>query len=128
MELAAKRFLANSAGDKDDEALLRRQFGIWAANDARFQPLAENSALLTELKQVSKDLSSLGAAGLRMLDYLAGNQTAPADWLSQQNTELTRMSRQPGRGGANAAAPAPPTDLVLAAVRPVRLLADGLKK
>jgi hypothetical protein len=128
MELAAKRFLANSAGDKDDEALLRRQFAIWAANDAKFQPLAEDNALLTELKQVSKDVSSVGAAGLKMLDYLAGNQAAPADWLSQQNTELTRMSRQPGRGGANAAAPTPPTDLVLAAVRPVRFLADGLKK
>jgi hexosaminidase len=128
MELAARRFLANPAGDKDDEALLRRQFETWAANDARFQPLAENNALLTEFKPLSKDLSSLGAAGLKMLDYLAAKQAAPVDWLSQRNTDLTRMSRQPGRGGAAGAAQPPPTDLVMAAFRPVKLLADGLAK
>jgi hexosaminidase len=128
LELAARRFLANPAADKDDEGLLRRQFETWAANDASFQALAGNNALLAELRQPSADLSSLGSAGLKMLDYLARNQAAPADWLNQQNTEIARMSRQPGRGGAAGAAQTPPTDLVLAAVRPVKLLADGLVK
>ena len=112
---AANRFLANPSGDPSDLALLRRQFEVWAGNDARFQPLAENNALLAEVKPLSKDLSALGAAGLKMLDYLAGNQAAPSDWLSQQNAELMRMSR-------------PAAEVLLAAFRPVKLLADGLGK
>jgi len=103
------------SGQPSDLALLRRQFEVWAGNDARFQPLAENNALLAEVKPLSKDLSALGAAGLKMLDYLAGNQAAPSDWLSQQNAELMRMSR-------------PAAEVLLAAFRPVKLLADGLGK
>ena len=87
LERAARRFIANPAGDSDDLGLLRRAFAEWAANDARFLPLAENNALLAEVKPLSKDLSALGAAGLRLLDCLAGGQPAPADWLARQNTE-----------------------------------------
>jgi hexosaminidase len=145
MEQAAKRLVANPAGDKDDAAMLRVQFETWAANDAKFQALAGDKALLNEIKPVSKDLSALGVAGLRMLDYLTANQPAPADWLTEENTELTRLSR-PARGGnrppaaaqrppgAAAAPPAPPpapvptADVLLAAFRPVKVLADGLGK
>ena len=107
MELAAKRLVANPAGDKDDAALLRLQFETWAANDAKFQALAEDNILLNEVKPVSKDLSALGVAGLKMLDYLTANQPAPADWLTEQNTELTRMSRA-GRGGGGGGGNRPP--------------------
>ena len=107
MELAAKRLVANPAGDKDDAALLRLQFETWAANDAKFQALAEDKILLNEVKPVSKDLSALGVAGLKMLDYLTANQPAPADWLTEQNTELTRMSRA-GRGGGGGGGNRPP--------------------
>jgi hexosaminidase len=144
MEQAAKRFVANPAGDKEDAAMLRVQFQIWAANDAKFQALAGDNALLNEVKPVSKDLSALGVAGLRMLDYLTANQPAPADWLTAENTELTRLSRPPRPNrplaaapqppGATAAPPAPPpapvptADVLLAAFRPVKVLADGLGK
>jgi hexosaminidase len=145
MEQAAKRFVANPAGDKDDAAMLRVQFETWAANDAKFQAVAGDNALLNEIKPVSKDLSALGVAGLRMLDYLASNQPAPADWLTEENTELTRLSR-PARGGnrppaaaqrppgaaaappAAPPAPVPTADVLLAAFRPVKVLADGLAK
>jgi len=144
MEQAAKRFVANPAGDKDDAATLRLQFEIWAANDAKFQALAGDQALLNEIKPVSKDLSALGVAGLRMLDYLTANQPAPADWLTAENTELMRLSRParavrapaaaPRPAGAAAVAPAPPpvpvptADVLVAAFRPVKVLADGLAK
>jgi hypothetical protein len=79
-----------------------------------------------------------------MLDYLTANQPAPADWLTEENTELTRLSR-PARGnrppaaaprpaGATAApatpppVPVPTADVLLAAFRPVKVLADGLAK
>jgi hypothetical protein len=106
MEQAAKRFVANPAGDKDDAAMLRVQFETWAANDAKFQAVAGDNALLNEIKPVSKDLSALGVAALRMLDYLTANQPAPADWLTEENTELTRLSR-PARGGNRPPAAAP---------------------
>ena len=107
MELAAKRLVANPAGDKDDAAMLRVQFQIWADNDAKFQALADDEALLNEVKPVSKDLSALGVAGLKMLDYLTTNQPAPASWLAEENTELTRLSRPAGRGGGGNRAPVP---------------------
>jgi len=177
LELAAKRLVANPSGDKTDADMLRQQFQIWAGNDPKFQALADDIALLNEVKPVSKDLSALGAAGLKMVDYLTTNQPAPADWLTAQNDEFTRMSRPAGRGGggggnrppaaagaapgapaaagaapAQGAAPAaggrgaggqggqgggagrggaaqnPSADVSLAAVRPVKLLADALAK
>ena len=115
LEKAARRFIANPAGDSDDLGLLRRAFAEWEANDARFLPLAENNVLLAEVKPLSRDLSALGAAGLRMLDYLAGGHPAPAEWLARQNTELARMQK-------------PALDVLMAAARPVKLLADELAR
>jgi hexosaminidase len=152
MELAARRFVANPAGDKDDAAVLRRQFETWAANDALFRPMAENNKLLAELAPLSKDLSALGEAGIKMLDYLTPPPAAPAaahpkklsskakkaelaakqaaqaaqdEWLAQENAELARLAQTPRRGNAGAA-PSPSADVRLAAFRPVRVLADAL--
>lgn len=182
LEQAVKRLVANPSGDRTDADMLKVQFQIWADNDPAFQALADDDSLLTEIKPVSKDLSALGVAGLKMVDYLTKNQPAPADWLTEENAEITRMSRPTGRGGggggnrppaaagaqgaqgagrgagaapgaapaaggrAAGAAPAaggqggqgggagrggaqnPSADVNLAAVRPVKLLADALAK
>jgi hypothetical protein len=50
-----------------------------------------------------------------MLDYLAGGHPAPAEWLARQNTELARMQK-------------PALDVLMAAARPVKLLADELAR
>jgi hypothetical protein len=150
MEFAARRFVANPAGDKDDEARLRRQFETWAANDALFQPLVENNKLLAEAAPLSKDLAALGEAGIKMLDYLTPPPVTPAgvkpkklsgkarkaelaaeqaaqaakeDWLTKENTELARLAQPPRRGNNGAQNPA---DVRLAAFRPVKVLADAL--
>ena len=101
------------AARKLDIAQLRQQFTRWAANDARFEPLADDNALLAELKPLSQDLSALGSMGLRILTYLESSQPAPEDWLSEQDKELARMIR-------------PRNEVVLAAARPVKLLLDEL--
>jgi hexosaminidase len=106
MELAAKRMTP------EDVAFLREQFALWAANDARFQPLIESDGLLAELAPLSKDLSALGAAGLKILDAAASGQALPADWVTQQKAELTRMER-------------PVVEVRMAAARPVKLLLDA---
>jgi hexosaminidase len=153
MELAARRFVANPAGDKDDEAKLRRQFETWAANDALFQPLAENNKLLVEVAPLSKDLAALGEAGIRMLDYLTPHPVMPAgakpkklsskarkaelaaqqaaqaakqDWLTKENAELARLAQPPRRGSGGGGAQTQAADVRLAAYRPVKALADAL--
>jgi hexosaminidase len=155
MELAAKRFVANPAGGKEDAALLRRQFETWAANDALFQRMAENNKLLAEVIPLSKDLSALGEAGLKLLDYLTPPPPAPAEpnkkkprvkkpskaelaaqkaaqaaraeWLAKENAELERLSKPPGRGNAGARPPGASADVLLAAFRPVKVLADAVR-
>jgi len=106
MELAAKRMTP------EDVAFLREQFTVWAANDARFQPLINGDGLLAELSPLSKDLSALGAAGLKILDAIASSQPLPADWVSQLKTDITRMER-------------PTVEVRMAATRPVKLLLDA---
>src|SRR5580704_3585165 len=96
LEQAAKR--ASPA----DLALLRERFMIWEANDARFPSV-------TELRPLSQDLSALGALGLHILDYLAGKQRVPANWVAEQTRELDRMEK-------------PRAEVILAGVRPIRLL------
>ncbi len=150
MELAAGRWVANPAGDKHDEAVLRRQFEAWAANDALFQPLAGSNKLLAEVAPLSKDLASLGEAGIKLMEYLTAarpsgaaqkklskkarkaeeeaEQAAKAAreaWLTQENAELARLAQTPRR--APAGTPQGPTaDVRLAAFRPVKVLADAL--
>jgi len=66
-----------------------------------------------ELNPLSKDLSALAAAALRALGYLQSGQRAPADWIADQNAQLTRMEK-------------PSAEVSLAAVRPVKILLKGL--
>jgi hexosaminidase len=96
-------------------ASLRAQFSQWAANDARFQPLAEDNALLAEVKPLSKDLSALGVAGLRILDSLETSQPLPDDWMANETREIARLQR-------------PSAEVLLAAVRPVKILFDELSR
>jgi hypothetical protein len=150
MELAAKKFLANPADDKDDAALLRRQFETWAANDAPFERMAENNKFLAEAIPLSKDLAALGEAGIKLLDWLtppppppaepkkkkprkpskaelaaqAAAQQAQTEWLVKENAELDRLSRPPAR--ANAAMQSASPDVLLAAFRPVKVLAAAV--
>jgi hexosaminidase len=103
MEAAAGRLEAA------DAAYLREQFTRWVENDARFQALAAGNAMLAEALPLSKDLAGLGRAGLRLLDALGKKERLPADWLTSESAELTRLM-------------APQAEVVLAAYRPVAAL------
>jgi hexosaminidase len=115
LELIARRVAAAKPADAGDMASLRAQFSQWAANDARFQSLAEDNALLAEVKPLSKDLSALGAAGLRILDCLETGTPAPDDWMANETREIARLQR-------------PSAEVLLAAVRPVKILFDELSR
>ena len=146
MESAAKKFVANPAANQDQEAFLRRQFAVWAANDSLFEPVAANNKMLAEVIPVSRDVAALGQAGLQLLDYLTPPvpETTPgkkpkkpskkereamekahaaeAEWLAQENAQLARFAAPPARGTAA------PADVRIAAYRPVKILADALKQ
>jgi hexosaminidase len=109
MQLAAAR------RSPEDAARLTEQFNRWAANDARFQAMAEGNVLLVELKPLSKDLAALGQTGLKALEYLSTGQRPPAEWLAAEQKEIARMQR-------------PAVEVNLAATRPVKLLLDELAK
>ena len=115
LEHAAARAVADTKANAADVTALREQFTRWAANDARFQPLAQGNALLTEIEPLSADLSALGTAGLRLLDALNGATPLPVDWLTQQNAEVTRMLR-------------PNAEVTLAAARVVKILLDAASR
>jgi hypothetical protein len=97
LELAARRFVANPAGDRADAAILRRQFETWAANDALFEPLVENNKLLAEVRRLSKDLIGAGrgrhqAAGLP--------DAASGDPGRRETEEAQQQGAEGGTGGA----------------------------
>ena len=118
LEQAAARVARGAGGG--DLAALRDRFSRWAANDAKFQPLAQGNALLEEVKPLSRNLSALGAMGLQALDYLARGGPPPSAWLAQQTSELARIA--PEIMGARR----PNGEVVLAAARPVKTLIDAL--
>jgi len=106
LELAAAKFAADPKGATAEAAALRRAFTRWISNDARFQELASDSPLLAELKPLSRDLASLGAAGIKLLDAIEKGQPAGTPIAA---AELTRMKR-------------PQAEVSLAAVRPIEVL------
>jgi hypothetical protein len=112
LERAAARAAADPKANAVDVTLLREQFTRWSANDAQFQPLAEGNALLTEVRPLSADLSAAGVAGLRLLDGLTGGAPPTREWLSRENSEVTRMLR-------------PDAEVTLAAARVVKVLLDA---
>jgi hexosaminidase len=114
LENAAARLAVDPAGDASDASLLREQFTRWAANDARFQPLADANALLVELKPLSADLSAVGVAGLRVLDAWSSGAALPADWVTQENAEVARMLKPY------------PSEVSLAAARVLKPLLDSV--
>jgi hexosaminidase len=115
LELLARNVTGSPRAAPADLAVLRAQFSVWAANDARFQALAEDNSLLAEVKPLSKDLAALGTMGARILDYLSSRKPAPKSWVAAQTRELARMQK-------------PGAEVLLAAVRPVKILLDELAR
>jgi hexosaminidase len=97
-----------------DLAALRGTLHAWAENDAVLAP-ATGNVFLRELTGISRQLSQLAAIGLESLDYLETGKTAPDSWIAQKKALLATMDR-------------PSAEVMLAAVRPVRLLIEAASK
>jgi hypothetical protein len=67
------------------------------------------------LKPLSRDLASLGNAGLKLLDAMEKEQAPSPAFVAEQTREIARMEK-------------PAAELTLAATRPVKLLLKGARK
>ncbi|HLH09575.1 MAG TPA: family 20 glycosylhydrolase [Terriglobales bacterium] len=95
-----------------DKAQIRSIFTAWRDNDARLQPVLQNSFLLNDVAPVSRDLSTLGATGLQALDYLDSGSPSPDSWRAQQSAFLDQAAQHRG-------------EVVLVGVAPIRKLVDA---
>lgn len=76
------------------EIKIRSLLNQWRDNDVKLRAFAENSSLVQEVLPLSQNLSALGDAGLRALDYLDRGEKAPDDWKNQQ-LALAQQAIQP---------------------------------
>ena len=81
--------------------------------DAGFHLSSDGCPAASELLPLSANLKTVGEIGLQALVYLETGEAAPAQWLAQANHALDEMEQ-------------PVAEVVLAAVRPVRLLLGAL--
>jgi hexosaminidase len=87
------KFIAGSCHEARDTERLGAQLAVWRDNDAKLQPLAQRSFLVSEVTATSQDLSMLGTVGLAALDFIAKGQRAPDDWKSQQLATLQQVEK-----------------------------------
>jgi hexosaminidase len=85
---------SGQANTPEAKAEIRAMLTRWRDNQARLEPLLENSFLLREADGVSKNLSSVSSAGLRALDYLESGQQAPKEWKAEQ-LALIEQAKKP---------------------------------
>jgi hexosaminidase len=79
-----QKFVQGGGKDQASEVQIRAWLTLWRDNDAKLQPLLQQSSLVQEDAALSQNLSALGTAGLQALDYIDKSQTAPEGWKTQQ--------------------------------------------
>jgi len=110
LEEKISRYLVSRSAE--DEAAIRRELEVWRDNHERLKDAVNSSFLLKEAGPLSEDLARLGEIGLEALDSLHARRIAAADWTKSRIEALDQMEK-------------PRAEVVLAAVRPVRLLVNG---
>jgi hexosaminidase len=108
MELAARKMTTAPDESASEMAELRATLAAWVENDARLQPAGALAGL-------SRNLSVLGSIGLRALEYLRPGRVPAEGWVDQQLAALQEMEK-------------PMAEVNLAAVRPVRILVEAVRR
>ena len=98
--------------DKVAAGLIRSSLKTWQDNDSGLHPLLEQSFLLHEVMPLSQNLSAVGAAGLKALDYLDRSEPSPESWRTQQLMLVEQ-------------AKTPTADLLLMVVSPIQQLIEA---
>jgi hexosaminidase len=111
LEKSAHRAAEGNAGDRE---FLRRSFALWKSNRKPLDALIAANPALQEIGPVADAVAEAGALGLEVLDYLQGGRPASEDWIAKRKAALDRCAQ-------------PRAEVVIAAVRPVRLLLDAIE-
>jgi hexosaminidase len=93
---------------------IREWLTLWRDNHARLAPVLENSALLAEDAQLSKDLSDIAEAGLQALDRLQSAQPRDPAWIAEKIALLDRAKK-------------PKAELVLSVEPSIRKLVEAAR-
>ena len=109
LTVAIAAYLKNPGSNADR---IRGTLGLWRDNHARLLPALQRSLLLKEAMPVSEELARIGAMGLEALEYVHAGKAAPENWVAQQKAILDANEK-------------PRIEVVLAAVRPVRMLVEA---
>lgn len=88
---------------------------VWRQNDAELAALLRRHFLLAEVAPISENLSRVAGIGLQALQFIESGHPASPDWVEEQ-TEILRVLEQPH------------AEVILAAVRPVRMLIDAASR
>jgi hexosaminidase len=115
LEQAALHVASASSANPADATALRLTLEQWRQNNTLLSSLTGGNSLLHELLPLSEDLSALGSIGLRALGLLESGAQAPPEWIAAERQELDKMEK-------------PKAEVVLAAVRPVRILLEAAAK
>jgi len=105
------RFSGDPAHRPLERDQLREAFSSWRDNHQRLLPVLTSNYLLREVEPLSEYLSKIGAIGLQALEFIQAGKPAPPNWVQERITILDSMAH-------------PNTEVVLAAVRPVRILLE----
>jgi len=90
--LTKKIIAGNASPEQWEEA--KAWLVLWRDNDAKLQPLLENSDLTAELIPVSHTLSQVAAVGLQALDDLRDHRAQDAGTL-QSNLQILKAAEKP---------------------------------
>ncbi len=110
-----QQFAQSGYKDRALAAQMRAELTLWRDNDAKLNPLLQQSALLQENVPVSQNLAMIGAAGLQALDYLDRGLPEPALWKTQQMAVIDQAKK-------------PVAGLLLPLVAPVQQLVEAAGK
>jgi hexosaminidase len=92
-----QKFVQSGYKDQAAEAQIRTWLSLWRYNDAKLQPLLQQSSLLHEDIPISQNLAMLAAAGLQSLDYLDRGLPEPDLWKTQQ-LAIIEQAKKPVAG------------------------------
>ncbi len=86
-------FVSGGCRDSAKEAKIRTRLAAWRDVYPRLQPMMASSSLLAENERLARDLSSVSAAGLAVLDALRDRQFLSENWKSEQMAMLQQAAK-----------------------------------
>ena len=104
--------VSGQANNTETKTQIRMLLTRWHDNQTSLQPLLDRSFLLKEAAPIAQDLSALGAAGLRALDYLDRGERPPDPWKAEQLALIVEAKK-------------PKSQLLLMVILPVQKLIEA---